>query len=224
MRIRSGDDMVRIVEEYGFLPFFSSVIPGFSVEEMADPSVWFPPEGEGVWDWKNDVIERTGGTYGRFFHSRPAFASRKFFTLLAAYRRDGYDFEGFSNDGHATRSERTLHSILEETGSEISTYLRLKAKMSKTTLDKAVSGLQMKTFIVIEGFDYRKTRDGRNYGWGIARYALTEHVFGESFEDEIDQYSPAEAYRLLKEHILSKFPECMESDAARLLGANACIH
>ena len=33
--IRNSNDMKEIVEEYGFLPFFSSAIPGFSVEEMA---------------------------------------------------------------------------------------------------------------------------------------------------------------------------------------------
>ena len=124
MKIRGKEDMAEIVRKYGFLPFFSSAIPGFSVEEMAAPEVWFPPKGEGVWEWKDDVIAATGGTYGRFFHSRPAFISKDFFTLLAAYRRDGYDYEGFSNDGHATHSERVVYEKLSESESEISSYLR----------------------------------------------------------------------------------------------------
>ena len=136
MIIKGKDDMAVIVEKYGFLPFFSSSIPGFSVEELSSPEVWFPPKGEGVWEWKDDVISMTGGAYGRFFHSRPAFVSREFFTLLAAYRRDGYDYEGFSGDGHATRSERTVYEKLEETDSEVSTYLRLQTKLSRSTFDK----------------------------------------------------------------------------------------
>ena len=217
LQIRNQDDMVRIVEEYGFLPFFRSAIPGFSVEELAVPAVWFPPKGEGVWEWKSIVIDRTGGTYGRFFHSRPAFVSKEFFTLLAAYRRDGYDFEGFSNDGHATRSERTVHSLLEETDSESSTFLKLKAKMSKTTFEKAIAGLQMKTFAVIQRFDYKLTKDGRSYGWGVARYALADYIF-DDLETEVDRYTPEEAYGKLESHLKERFPDCDTGDIHRLLG------
>lgn len=216
-RIKSPDDMVSIVQEYGFLPFFTSAIPGFSVEELADPSVWFPPKGEGVWEWKSRVIAETGGTYGRFFHNRPVFVSKEFFFLLASYRRDGYDFEGFSNDGHATRSERAIYSILEETGSDISSFLRLKAKMSRTTFDKAIAGLQMKTYAVIQDFEYKLTKDGRNYGWGVARYALADYVY-EDLEDRIDDHSPEEAYSLLIKQLMKKFHDCDESDIRRLLG------
>lgn len=218
MIIKGKDDMAAIVEKYGFLPFFSSSIPGFSVEELSSPEVWFPPKGEGVWEWKDDVISMTGGAYGRFFHSRPAFVSREFFTLLAAYRRDGYDYEGFSGDGHATRSERTVYEKLEETDSEVSTYLRLQTKLSRSTFDKAVAGLQMQTFAVISGFDYKRSKDGRNYGWGLARYALADTFFGPDFEDDIDRYLPEDAYEALIDHILSRFSGCDRSDAVRLLG------
>ena len=51
-RIKTEKDIEKAVEEYGFLPFFRSVIPGLSLEEMADSSVWFPEKGEGVWEWK----------------------------------------------------------------------------------------------------------------------------------------------------------------------------
>ena len=210
--------MAEIVRKYGFLPFFSSAIPGFSVEEMAAPEVWFPPKGEGVWEWKDDVIAATGGTYGRFFHSRPAFISKDFFTLLAAYRRDGYDYEGFSNDGHATHSERVVYEKLSESESEISSYLRLKTKLSRSTFDKAVAGLQMQTFALIAGFDYKLTKDGRNYGWGVARYALAESFFGPSLESEIDRWTPEEAYETLIDHILTRFSDCDRSDAERLIG------
>ena len=218
MIIRNKNDMADIVEKYGFLPFFTSAMPGFSIEELAAPEVWFPPKGEGVWEWKDDVISMTGGAYGRFFHSRPAFVSREFFTLLAAYRRDGYDYEGFSGDGHATHSERVVYEKLSETESEVSTYLRLQTKLSRSTFDKAVAGLQMQTFAVISGFDYKLSKDGRNYGWGLARYALADTLFGPGFESRIDEHSPKEAYEILIDHILECFPGCTRSDAIRLLG------
>ena len=83
--IRCEKDIEDIVQEYGFLPFFTSAIPGFSIEEMADRKVWFPPQGEGVWEWKDPVIRGTGAAYGRFILSRPGFASPEFFGMLASY-------------------------------------------------------------------------------------------------------------------------------------------
>ena len=171
--------------------------------------------GVGVW---RQVIARSGRVaYGKFFGKKAGFISRKWFPHFANWRRDGYDFEGFSNDGHATRSERAIYSILEETGSDISSFLRLKAKMSRTTFDKAIAGLQMKTYAVIQDFEYKLTKDGRNYGWGVARYALADYVY-EDLEDRIDDHSPEEAYSLLIKQLMKKFPDCDESDIRRLLG------
>ena len=216
-RISSEKDMVNIVRSYGFLPFFRSAIPGFSVEEMAESSVWFPPKGTGVWDWKNDVIQDTGAAYGKFFLSRPAFVSPDLFLVLSAYRRDGYDFEGMVNNGLVTHSERTIYSILEETDSESSTFLRYKARMSKSAFDSSNSRLQMRTFIMISGFDMKLTKDGRPYGWGTARYALPEAVY-PGFEEAIDRYSNEEAANLLIEHMKSHFPDADDQDIRRLIG------
>ena len=35
------EDLLRVVEYYGFLPLFLNDIPGFSVEEMYAPVYWF---------------------------------------------------------------------------------------------------------------------------------------------------------------------------------------
>ena len=39
--LRSSDDLIDAVEQYGFLPFFQNEIPGFSVEELCAPELWF---------------------------------------------------------------------------------------------------------------------------------------------------------------------------------------
>ena len=40
-QLHSADDLIAAVEEYGFLPFFQNEIPGFSVEELCAPELWF---------------------------------------------------------------------------------------------------------------------------------------------------------------------------------------
>ena len=215
--IRCEKDIEDIVQEYGFLPFFTSAIPGFSIEEMADRKVWFPPHGEGVWEWKDPVIAGTGAAYGRFFLSRPGFASREFFMLLSAYRRDGYDFEGMVNDGMVTKNERTIYSILEEAGTASSAFLRQRAGMSKSVFDSTITRLQMRTFMMVSGFGYNLTKDGRPYGWGIARYALPEAVY-EELEDTLNALEPADAKDRLLADLRRHFPDADDDALLRTIG------
>jgi len=39
--IRNIEDLEAAVTELGFVPFFENSIPGFSIEEHADPGIWF---------------------------------------------------------------------------------------------------------------------------------------------------------------------------------------
>jgi hypothetical protein len=38
--LRSSDDLIAAVEQYGFLPFFRNEIHGFSIEELCPPELW----------------------------------------------------------------------------------------------------------------------------------------------------------------------------------------
>ena len=51
------EDLMRVVEYYGFLPLFSNDIPGFSVEEMYAPVYWFAEDRDGPWKWKGPATE-----------------------------------------------------------------------------------------------------------------------------------------------------------------------
>ena len=47
-KLRSAEDIVALVKEIGFLPFFRNNIEGFSVEECTPRELWFTGE-EGPW-------------------------------------------------------------------------------------------------------------------------------------------------------------------------------
>ena len=59
------------------------------------------------------------------------------------------------------------------------------------------SRLQMRTFMMISGFEYHLTKDGRPYGWGTARYALPEAIY-PGFEESIDEWKSEEARKMLE--------------------------
>ena len=51
-QLHSADDLIAAVEEYGFLPFFQNETPGFSVEELCSPELWFADDVDGPWSGK----------------------------------------------------------------------------------------------------------------------------------------------------------------------------
>ena len=49
IEIHNPEDVFKLVQEIGFLPFFENRIPGFSIEEMTPASLWFT-DVPGPWE------------------------------------------------------------------------------------------------------------------------------------------------------------------------------
>ena len=52
----------------------------------------------------------------------------------------------------------------------------------KKSLEGPLQRLQMAGRIIISDFEYKRTRNGERYGWGVARYSTPEVVFGSSLK------------------------------------------
>ena len=51
-QIHNVEELLALVEHFGFLPFFKNCIPGFSIEEFCPPELWFSDNADGPWEWK----------------------------------------------------------------------------------------------------------------------------------------------------------------------------
>ena len=73
-RIQSWEELIRWVDEIGFLPLFQNEIDGFSVEEnTADLYWWTGNPDQDPWEWRA-LIARSGRVaYGKFFGKRAGF-------------------------------------------------------------------------------------------------------------------------------------------------------
>ena len=82
--IHSSDELLSVIESVGFLPLFSSGVPGFSVEEMTDTSCWWCGDvSVDPWEWRA-VLARTGKVaYGKFYGGCAGFISKKWFPYFA---------------------------------------------------------------------------------------------------------------------------------------------
>ena len=155
--------------------------------------------------------------YGKFYQNKAGFVSREWFRDFANYRRDGYDFEGYFEDGKASYRDKAVYDVLERHGNLLSKALKRECGKPKG-FDGSLTRLQMRTFIVTTDFEYETNRYGREYGWGIARYATPEHYFGMDYMESIYERTPEESYSRMYEHLRGLFPEADETAITNLIG------
>ena len=222
--LRSAEDLANLVNEIGFLPFFQNAIPGFSIEESTPGELWFSEE-VGPWEWKNPAIEQTNCAYGKFYQNKAMYISAEWFPDFANFRRDGYDFEGFYEDGFARSQDKKLIDALNRTGPVITKSLKREAgyagKDGLKGFDGTITRLMMQTFVLIDGIEYMTDKFGQNYGWGVCRYATPEQRYGEDFLAEAYALPPEESKQKLLNHLRKILPDADPDALMRFLGKPA---
>ena len=225
--VRSRQDLIDAVQEYGIVPYFASSIPGFSLEEHCPPSVLFSDSGDDSWAWKGPVIRESGCAYGKFFGKKAAYVSRELFPDLANYRRDGYDFDARFDDGLANYRDKRLYDLIAEQGPILSKELRMaggygySGRWQKTEgmkgFDGAITRLQEQCYVLISDFVYTTDKHGNRRGWGVAQYSTPEQLMGEAFSEKVYQRTPQESYERLLAHLTALFPRVPEKELRRFL-------
>ena len=219
--IRSAADIVALTNEWGFLPFFENGIPGFSVEALTPKELWFSSDIDGPWEWKGPVIRESGCAYGKFFGGKAVFISREWFLDFANYRRDGYDFDARCDEGLAPYRDRELYEILEANGDLLSKELKHLwsfGDKQKKGFDAILTHLQMQGYIVTTDFEYQTDKNGKPYGWGVARYATPEQFFGPEFRQNLYRREPEESRDRILAHLAALLPQASEKQLKKLIG------
>ena len=227
--IHTKQDVIDAIDYFGFLPFFSGEVEGFSIEEHCDPSVYFSDQ-PGVWEWKGPIIQETRAAYGKFFGKKAGYIKKEWFYDFANYRRDGYDFDSRFEDGLAAYDDQYLynlvasrHSILSKDLKAIGGYVKPKTKTPdswepRKGFDTRITKLQMQCYVVTSDFEYEVDKNGNFYGWGIARYAIPEEFYGKKWIDRVYKRTPQESYRRIQRHLKKVLPGVPEEQIVRLIG------
>ncbi len=195
--------------ELGFLPFFKNSIPGFSIAERTPPELWFAKDREGPWEWKGPVLRRGKCAYGKFFHGKAVYVSLDWLPDFVNYRRDGYDFDARCDDGLVSWHEKRIYETLSAAGSMRSRDLKERCGYGRDGMhgfDQTVARLQMLTYLCISDFEYELDRHGAPYGWGIARFATPESLYGSGLVRSAYRRSPEESLRRITEHLARQLP------------------
>lgn len=226
--IDSALELERQVLEDGFLPFFRCGIPGFSIEERTAPEYWFSDE-EGPWEWKGPVIREGHCAYGKFFNKKAGYVSLEWLPHLANYRRsrryakdedtaalDDVVLQTIDAEGGATVKElRRLLGFAGRRGRRRESGLvDLMSVEGKISLDPILTRLMMGMRVVIADFEYNVDRHGRPYGWGVARYTVSERLYGSLAAG----CTPEESRERLLAHFRRLLPGAPERKIALLMG------
>lgn len=219
--LTSPEDVIALLERWGFLPLFKNEIPGFSVEEHTPRELWFQDDADGPWEWKGPVIRKSGCAYGKFFRGKAVFISDRWYLDFANFRRDGYDFDARYDDGLAAYRDKTVYDILDERKSLLSKEWRNLwsfGEDGRKGFDTVVTRLQMQGYVVTSDFEYQRDRFGNPYGWGIARYETPEHFFGSPFRENVYERSPEESRERILKHLSDLFPLVGEKKIIKFAG------
>lgn len=83
--------------------------------------------------------------------------------------------------------------------------------------DTVMTSLQMQTYITVHSFEYAHDKYGKPYGWGIARYAVTEDVLGVEVTQGAYDRSPEESKARIIQHLGMLCPDAFDDDLEKLI-------
>lgn len=221
--ISSMDELIELIDEVGFVPFFSNEIYGFSLEEHIAPGCWYDDaDGEfwPAWEWKGPVIRKMHCAYGKFLRNKAMYISSKWFPDFANFRRQGYDFDSRYDDGLASFYDKELFELLDMKAPVLSKELKKGGgygKNGKKGFDTIITRLQKQCYVITTDFRYSTDKLGNNYGWGIAEYSTPEKFFGKKFTNVVYKRTPEESYNRVVRQLMKILPEADPAQIKRIL-------
>lgn len=230
--IDSSDSLEEAVLRFGVLPFFKNPVKGLSVDELCEPGMLFGGnEYEGCWEWKGPVIRRKTTVYGKFFRRKAGFISLELLPDFLNYRHAAYPIKPDS-------TEQMLLDIISKneglTSTELKSYIfgdiykrkewddlpdhtmKIPMRGKRKSLESPLQRLQMSGRLIISDFEYKHTKRGERYGWGVARYSTPELFFGSEIHIPEDK-TPEESLKTLKALIKKRWPSASSKALGLLL-------
>ena len=231
-RIRTWQELVKWVNEVGFLPLFANEVEGFSAEEHVSPNYWWTGDRQqDPWEWREIIASSHQVAYGKFFDKKAGFISLKWLPYFANYRRDGYDFDSRWEDGRSSRREKLVMDLLTGRDADgdmtfpddqiLSTELKKKAGFGKTgekNYPGIITGLQMQIYLVTADFHRRRNKRGQEYGMPVSVLLPPEAIWGyETITSAYDE-KPQESRQRIIDRVKELYTNADERGIINLIG------
>jgi len=220
-RFKTPGEVIAFVKKAGFLPLFSAGIPGFSLEEHVPAWDWWTDDpSRDPWIWRMLIAQDKSIAYGKFFDRKAGFVSKEWFPAFANYRRDGYDYEGFYEDGKMKGRARQILDALgldeDALGLEMMSGQLRKASGVAKGFDNILIDLQMQSFLLISRFQQKRNKRGEEYGWHLPSFMTPETKWGYDFVNSVSE-KPDQSREKIEARIREYFPAADEKTLRKLI-------
>lgn len=213
--ITNSAQLAELVRELGMIPLFANPVAGYSVQEHTPAEYWFT-DVDGPWEWRMELAEAGEFAYAKLFDGRAGLMTMEWYRELANWRRRGYDFDALYDEGLVSARLKNIVDALEKGGSMLSHTLKAASCLEKG-FDAAITKLQMQTYVAVKCFEYRMDAHGKRYGWGVARYDLSERLYGADNVTGSYDIAPEQSFERLLEHMRGLCPDAPEKQLIKLL-------
>lgn len=220
-RIRTPEQLREVVDRLGFLPLFRNPIYGFSVEEMTLAEDWWSGnEKRDPWEWRRILAAEGKVAYGKFFDKKAGFISLEWLPRFVNWRRDGYDYEGWWEDGHSRNREKLIMDLFENETELYSFEIKKKAGFGKggeKNFEGTLTDLMMKSFLTVRDFRQKRNKQMEPYGWHIAVYTTPENLWGKELIWQAEDEKPEESGKAILDHLKKIRPQATETEIKKLM-------
>ncbi len=216
------------IHKVGFIPLFSNIIPGFSLEEHTEPSQWWSDDPEtDPWIWRQTLSSNPEIAYGKFFGRNAGFISKEWFPDFANYRRNGYDFDALFEDELASYRSRKIMDVFElddeaagrqVMSSEVKSLAGFSKDGGEKNFEGVITDLQMQTYLIMGDFQQKKNRNGQPFGWHIAVMETPETKWGREFVTSCYSENPVISWQRITEKMKSAFQNARDKEITKMLG------
>lgn len=218
--IQSQQQMEKLALEWGFLPFFRNRVEGFSIAENTPEEYWFSEEHPGPWDWKGPVIAEWRCAYGKFFAGKAGFVSLEWLPDFINWRRSQSPLDKMPPSAQHILQVLVQHeSLLSQELKKASGFTLSRRRSPEgndgSTCDTLIARLEMATYVCIADFEYKVSRSGQRYGWGVARYCTPEAMYGKGIA--LCNRSPEESRARILAHLQKLLPHASATHLERMI-------
>ena len=220
--VQNREELTALIEEVGFLPFFTSEMPGFSVMSVTRGlSWWSGDDGRDPWQWRILISSSHRLAYAKLFRGKAGFVSPEWLPVFANYRRDGYDFDALFDDGKASYRSKLIMDLFSAGTASLPTFeIKRLANFGKDGVkgfEGAVTALQMQTYLTISDFTQKRNKRGEPYGWPVGVLAPPESVFGEELVRSRYSESPKISFDRLVDRVGQYVERVSDDDIRKFL-------
>ena len=192
------------------------------MEERSVSKYWWTGNAErDPWEWRAIAAERGNVAYGKFFDKKAGFISKKWLSVFANARRDGYDFDARWDDEKAQLRQKKIMDLFLNGERVMSNEIKRLAGFSKDgekNFDGVLTELQMEIYLTVSAFKRRKNKSGEEYGWAVAEYATPESLWGYDLVAAAYKEEPEKSQERIIERVKSLFPDATEKMVKKVLG------